>query len=77
MPLPRKPAPHDVAPVDLPATPPKLPQDAVDRFPALAKWEDEWINFWETVRGSIRRRDAEIESRMTDLERRLTALENP
>jgi hypothetical protein len=76
MPLPRKPAPHDVAPVDLPLIP-KLPEDAKLRFPSLSAWQDQMDGWFDTVRGNIRRRDAEIESRMTDLERRLTALENP
>ncbi len=65
-----KPAVRDTNPIDLPDKPPKLPQEVVDRFPALAAWDDQWAMFWENVRTNIRKRDA-------DLEQRLTKLENP
>ncbi len=77
MALSRKPAPHDVAPVDLPVAPPPLPDDAKVRFPSISEWQEQMNGWWETTRASIRKRDAEIESRLTEQERRLIKLENP
>lgn len=70
MALTRKHAVRDQVPLSLPERPPELPQAAIDRFPSLAQWEDQWREFWETTKNNIRVRDAEIEQR-------LTALENP
>jgi sulfur transfer protein SufE len=64
----KKPGQREPVPVDIPSPPPKLPQEVVDRFPSLAQWEDQWRELWESTRDSIRKRDAEIETRLTKLE---------
>jgi hypothetical protein len=64
----KKPGQREPVPVDIPDKLPRLPQEVLDRFPSLAKWEDQWRELWESTRDSIRKRDAEIETRLTKLE---------
>ena len=64
----RKAAVRDADPINLPDRPPKLPESVLARFPSLVDWERQWAEFWETAKGNIRARDAEIEQRLTDLE---------